>query len=225
MSPDTITEPEKTTVTVTGVFAQFVTTRKRITGKVEEVARTAFKGETVEMPKTEADRLAELGMVRELSAQTVLDRALNPSDNVREGAVGGTQPVTVSPPSLGVPPQGDLTTGDTGTADVQPPPETPGGSEPRRAVEPPAPEEAGDGFDARGKTLDEVRAWLREQKPNGPATIAAANDDAEAAETIVEAEKLVRGSDPRTTVVTPLQAIIDGAGGQPEGGGVTPPAT
>lgn len=214
MSPDTITEPEKTTVTVTGVFAQFVTTRKRITGKVEEVARTAFKGETVEMPKTEADRLAELGMVRELSAQTVLDRALNPSDNVREGAVGGTQPVTVSPPSLGVPPQGDLTTGDTGTADVQPPPETPGGSEPRRAVEPPAPEEAGDGFDARGKTLDEVQAWLRRERPNMPATVAAANGDPAAAETVLEAERLARNGDARGDVERNLTAIIDADGNE-----------
>jgi hypothetical protein len=64
-------------------------------------------------------------------------------------------------------------------------------------------------FDARGKSVQEVVAWLQAEKPNAQATVAAAHDDPDAASTVLDAEVTASGDDPRATVEKPLQKIID----------------
>lgn len=200
MSTDT-EAPRKRTVRA--VFVTYRKTVRSLTGQKREVSRTAFRNEELpdDVPAAEVKRLDALGALDDLDAATALARALNPADNVAEGGGPTTEPVTVSPPGMGAAPAGDHTKGDTGTEPVQPPPDVtpPGGGE----------GEAGE-FDARGKSLDEAQAWLTaEPKPTAPQVVAAAHDDAEAAETLLEAERLTTGQDPRATVEKPLKKIID----------------
>lgn len=211
-----MTTQSKSKRTIRAVFATYRDVTKSLAGQDREVTRTGFAGDEVELLPSEEERLEALGALEpkderrssELQDPTgAISRALNPSDNVGEGgALTRTAPITVSPPSLGVPPEGGLLTGDTGTEDVQPPP----GAD----VDGAAGGGAGE-FDARGKDLDEVQEWLRSERPTAPQVVSAAGDDPEAAETLLEAERLVRGGDPRATVEKPLQSIID----REQGGG------
>lgn len=186
------TKKDREEVTITGVFAQYTDTFVDYAGETREVVRTADRGETVEIPAGEAARLRALGVVEDPDTDALaatLARAVNPNDTNGPGH----QPVpSVSPPSGGVAPVGDLLTGDTGDADT--------------------PAAAGSGaFDARGLEVVEVIEWLEVAKPNAGDTIAAANGDAAAAAVIIEAEDTVRGGDPRGSVVKGLQKIVDEA--------------
>lgn len=177
------------------------------------ITRTARRGASVDLSSDEEARLQSLGALEPEdggeAGQSALDRALNPNDNQREGrgADGVTPPITVSPPPLGAAPAGDLTTGDTGTEPAQPSDTLSSGPEGSGAPS------AAEGYDARGKSLDDVQSWLRSETPTAPQVVQAANGDAGAAETLLEAEQLVSGGDPRKTVAEPLQKIIDGEGG------------
>lgn len=178
------------------VFATYRDTVPAIGGgQPRLVTRTARRGETVSIPSAEADRLESLGALSTASAQDVIDRALNPNDASAEGATGG-EPVTVSPPALGAEPSGDITKGDTGGDDVQPVTVTPdsGGAAT---------------FDARAADVDQAAEWLRSERPKASDVVDAAHDDPEAAQTLLEAERIASNGDPRKTVEQPLQAIID----------------
>lgn len=172
-------------------------------GPPRPVARSANRGQTVSIPASEAARLEALGaLTTPADAQAIIDRALNPADNQPEGGGPGApgEPLTVSPPSLGAEPTGDLTKGDTGGADVQPVSVAPGE------------EASGPTFDGRGADIDQAEAWLRSERPTAPQVVDAAHDDPEAAQTLLEAEQLVTNGDPRKTVEAGLQNIIDGSG-------------
>jgi hypothetical protein len=199
---------ERREVTVRTVFATYTDVVPSLVpgGNPRLVARSAARGETVTIPAQEADRLEALGAIEspdQTAVDAVLERALNPADNIAEGgaAVAGVEPVTVSPPGLGVAPAGDRTKGDTGGEDAQP-----------SATASPGATDASATFDARDASLDDAQAWLRSARPTAPQVVAAANDDPEAAETLLEAERLVRSGDPRKTVEEGLQAVIDGDG-------------
>jgi hypothetical protein len=194
-----------TTERVVGhVFATVRVPVKGADGKDRIVRRTVQRGQPLPegTPQSEVDRLERAGafVAEGDSLEAALARALNPADNHPEHRAAVSAPIpTVSPPPLGAAPEGPLTKGDTGAEDAQP---VPGAGE--------GGEEAGPGFDARGASLDDAQEWLREERPNAGDTVAAANGDPEAAETLLEAERLVRGGDPRATVEEPLQKIIDG---------------
>jgi hypothetical protein len=64
-------------------------------------------------------------------------------------------------------------------------------------------------FDARGKSATELSDWISSEKPNAPATIAAAHDDPATARTLIEAEQAAQGGDGRSTVVDKLAVIAD----------------
>lgn len=189
------------------VKAVYVTYREKVedaAGVKRVVSRTASRGTKVNLSSDEEKRLDALGGLvtdGDESTEAILARALNPTD-VSQPTPG--EPVTVSPPALGGEPAGDQTKGDTGADDVQPEP----GASPEGGG---AAAPAGAEYDAREKSLDEVTAWLRDAKPSGPKTVAAAHGDAAAAETLIEAEKLVSGDDPRKTVVEPLEKVIASA--------------
>lgn len=198
-------QAEVVEVTISGVFAQYKDTFVDYAGETREIIRTAERGETVEMSAVEAARLRSLGVVEDPDTdalEATLARAVNPND----GNGPGHQPVpSVTPPSGGVAPVGDLLTGDTGGPDSQPVvTEVPGGDG-----------GAADGaFDARGLEVVEVIEWLEEKSPNAADTVSAAQGDAAAAKVILEAEDTVSGGDPRATVVKPLQKIADGDSGE-----------
>lgn len=62
-----------------------------------------------------------------------------------------------------------------------------------------------------GKSVEELTAWLEEERPNAPKTVAAAGDDPELAARLLEAEESVTGREARSSVVSKLQEIIDSA--------------
>jgi len=193
---------DRVEVTIKGVFAQYKDTFVDYAGETREVVRTAERGQTVEVPATEAALLRSLGVIEDPEADALaatLARAINPNDTNGPGH----QPVpSVSPPSGGVAPVGDLLTGDTGGPDSPPVvPDAPAGSSAA----------AGGEYDARGREVVEVIEWLEESKPNAGDTISAAQGDAAAAAVLIEAEDTVRGGDPRASVVKALQKIVDEA--------------
>lgn len=191
-------------VTITAVFANYRDT-VQIPGTEQRraITRSARRGETVSIPASEAARLESLGAVGTADqVQAIIDRALNPTDNRAEGAAPTPgSPVDVSPPSLGVAPVGDLTTGDTGGDDVQPVTTTSGA--------------AGEvvTFDARAADVDQAVSWLQSERPTAPQVVEAAHGDGDAAATLLEAEQVASNGDPRKTVVQGLEAIIDGDDG------------
>jgi hypothetical protein len=67
-------------------------------------------------------------------------------------------------------------------------------------------------FDARGKSASEVSDWIQSERPNAATTVAAANDDPEAARVVLEAEAAAHEGDPRATVARPLEQIADRGG-------------
>lgn len=171
--------------------------------------------------------------------EETIRRGVNPTEGMPSLLELG--PVTVSPPGLGAQPQGfRLTAGDTGMEPLQPPAVPPRGPYEAETGAEPIPQEVADlaprgsdiaqassgksaaelrqgggeggAFDARGKSLSEVESWIREQRPTAPQTVAAAKGDAPTAETVLEAEKLAQGGDPRATVEGPLQKVIDSEG-------------
>lgn len=56
---------------------------------------------------------------------------------------------------------------------------------------------------------EELVNWIRDEKPNAAAVVAAANNDPERAQALIDAENEASGGDPRKTVVEPLQKIAD----------------
>lgn len=225
MAEQKIPLPDRATVPITSVFIQYRDVEEDLAGNRRVVVRTAFPAEHpegVSIPQVEARRLQGLGAVgAATSLEAAVSRALNPLDNRAEGATPAPAQLTVSPPPMGTPASGEFTAGDTGTGDVPggdpvpppPGPTTPGGDAGGGTTT----AGSGDGFDARGKTVSEVAEWLRAEEPNGTKTVAAAHGDPEAAETLLEAENLVRGGDPRKTVVEPLRKIAEseqGGGGE-----------
>lgn len=191
------------TATITAVFANYREVVTSLSGQEREVSRTAFRGQEVDLPQREFDRLKALGAIEsdQSTAQAVIARALNPLDVVPAPTA---EPVVVSPPPLGAAPAGDasLVEGDQGTADLQPPTTVAGDAGAGITT-------TATGYSAEGRSVTEVADWLRTESPNAPATVAAAGGDAETAETVLEAERLVRDGDPRSTVEQPLQRIID----------------
>ena len=59
--------------------------------------------------------------------------------------------------------------------------------------------------------MTEVTEWINSEKPNVQLTVAAANDDPDAAATILEAERVSHDGEGRTTVIDPLQKIVERA--------------
>jgi hypothetical protein len=189
---------------IKSVFATYRTVARDLAGNEREVTRTAFRGEEVDVPESEAKRLDALGAVE---IEEVMARALNPTD-VAPAPVG--EPVSVSPPPVGIPPAGEYVTGNTGAPDTEPSTVISGGTINDRPLDAPGGTTA---FVVGDKSVTEVADRLRSESPNATATVAAAGDDPGAAETLLEAERLVRDGDPRATVEKPLQAIIEREGG------------
>jgi hypothetical protein len=210
---------------VAGVFVSYRTVQENYAGERVEVVASADRGQEIELPEQEAKRLDSLAMLapegydgsdveaaveaRKAAVAENIRRAIDPT----AGLTGDLFPVgeiTVSPPSLGVPPAGGLIVeGDTGMPDIT-------RATPSQAAGPPrGPGDvtadngpSAEGFDARGKSVTEVSEWLDKANPNGPQTIAAAHDDAEAAETLKEAEELHTSGDARKTVIEGLDRVI-----------------
>lgn len=184
--------------TIRAVFAQYRETRTDLLDNDREIVATARRGETVEVAESEAKRLDALGSTEEaFAAQAVMDRALSADVPTAPDADAR---ITASPPGRGVAPAGELVLphGGEGSGAPVPDPEAGGTTTTTTAS-----------FDARGASLDEVTAWLRDSSPNATQTVEAANGDAEAAEVLLEAERIVRDGDPRSTVTGPLQKVVD----------------
>lgn len=60
-----------------------------------------------------------------------------------------------------------------------------------------------------GKSDQQIVEWLEEEKPTVPQTIAAAGDDPELAQRILDAEYQVTGRDARNGVVEGLERIVE----------------
>lgn len=191
---------------VLGVFVTYIGVKDDWRGK-RLVPLTASRAEKVQLRESDERRLDELGMlVPEGSgkdaarivaerANAALQRALNPYD-----VIVPVEPsvVVVSPPSGGVDPA--LLGGGEGTVISA----TAGGVVPasegahvgaREAVA------AGD--------VDSVAAFLRDAKPNAQETVGLAGDDPQRAQTVIDAENAARDGDGRSTVLEPLQRVVE----------------
>lgn len=58
---------------------------------------------------------------------------------------------------------------------------------------------------------DALVAWIRDQRPTAAAVVAAAGDDSDKAEALLQAEVEATGGQPRKSVKEPLEKIIQGA--------------
>lgn len=65
--------------------------------------------------------------------------------------------------------------------------------------------------DLSDKDVTELVEYLEENSPTAPQTISLANDDPELAEKLIEAENMVTGRDPRSTVIEGLEKVIEDA--------------
>lgn len=70
------------------------------------------------------------------------------------------------------------------------------------------PQHATEDYDARGKDVAELVAWLRDEQPTVDEVIAAAWNDADAAAGLLEAEAVVTEDAPRKGVQKGLEALI-----------------
>jgi hypothetical protein len=59
------------------------------------------------------------------------------------------------------------------------------------------------------RSHDKLVTWIRDERPKAAEVVAAAGDDPDKAEALMEAENEASGGDPRKTVVERLQKIID----------------
>lgn len=67
-------------------------------------------------------------------------------------------------------------------------------------------------FDAATASVEELVAYLENEKPNAAETVALAGDDPEVAAKVLEAEGMFAGErEPRASVVKPLTAVVDAA--------------
>jgi hypothetical protein len=230
--------PEMEKRVVAHVFANYKTVQRNYAGELVEVLPTAARGDEIEVPVEEAARLEQFGTLaprgwspgdvfaaieaRRAAVEETIRRGVNPTEGLPHDLFAGPR-VTVSPPGGGAEPEGySMHAGDVGMPDVQP---AAAPADDRAAAgralnrEPVGGADAAEGYDARGRDLTEVAAWIEAAKPNAQQTVAAARDDAAAAETVLEAERLTHGGDPRSTVEGPLQRIIEseGQGGDEEG--------
>lgn len=56
---------------------------------------------------------------------------------------------------------------------------------------------------------DELVAFISEEKPSVPDTVALANEDPEQARRVLAAEEIAKDGDPRQTLVTKLEALLE----------------
>jgi hypothetical protein len=220
--------PELVKRVVTALFATYTTVRADLVGNPREVVLTADRGELIELPQIEADRLEALDAVApegvavhddaarraalldayraergdSEALERALARAVNPLD-VQQPATSVQQSVTS--PGLGAAPVGTVVTGDTGAADDQPPADTTpeGGTGAVRADAP----------DVRAIEVGGLAEWIKSERPNGDDTVALAEGDAELAAKVLEAERVATGNDPRKGVERKLTALADTSGG------------
>lgn len=200
---------ETQTRTVAHVFANYRDEVER-GGKTRTIARSAKRGQQVTLSAAEAERLDSLGALvpkgedgadlfnPHTAAAELRDRILSAATTRAEGlAAALPAQLTVSPPSLGVAPVGDVVTGDTGGDPVQPP----GVVTPLSGV--------GDAvsIDVAEAGPGQIADHIRDEKLNASDTVALAGDDPALAAKVLEAEQLAHGGDARSTVVGPLEKI------------------
>jgi hypothetical protein len=200
---------------IKAVFANFKAKGQASDGTPIIVLRSKNRGDTIDtdtLADGELERLERsgsfvpVGLERpaELLEEAML-RSLNAFDVVRETG----QPLSVSPPSMGVAPRGDYTTGDTGIVPV---------SDPLAVAEikaSPLPRTDAPDVEDTAALSEFIKTGGDAQKAlTVPETVALAEGDAERAKLVLEAEKAATGQDPRKGVEAELQKIIEGGGGQ-----------
>jgi hypothetical protein len=232
--------PELEARIVTALYATYQAVQEDVAGNKTVVVRTAQRGESIDLAPSEVARLEALGAIagpgedgataearREAAleqyraergdaeaVQAAVARALNPLDTVTDVT---SPPVSVSPPSLGATPRGDVVTGDTGGPD-SPPVVTDETGAVGGVVR--APEGGGvggvvraDAPDVASSSVAELSAWISEESPNGSDTVALAEGDPELAAKVLEAERAATGGDPRKGVERKLTALAGTSGG------------
>lgn len=191
--PDT---QEKVRRQVKAAFVGFHELVVDLAGNKQVVRRTEHRGQVIDLPKSEAERLKDhlvpegqeiLGTTTE-DARAALERALAPSTQGQ--GIPGPAP-SISPPSLGAVPVGDVVTGDTGGPDSPP------------VGQEPSPATGAQPGDA------DLEARIREDKLTVDDTVALADDDPARARRVLDAEAAANDGKPRKGVEDKLQAIID----------------
>lgn len=197
--------------TVSGVFVQYRSVEEDLLGNKVLVMQTADRGEEIELDPREAERLEQAGMLapegtsreeivaavhRRSEAHAALRRALNPADNVLAVDALPNAPESVSPPSLGAAPRGEIVTGDTGRPDQEPAPGAATESEGEFRADAP---------DVENTT--ELAAFINEEKLTVPQTVALAEGEPARAAAVLEAEKVATNGQPRAGVVKELEPL------------------
>jgi hypothetical protein len=71
--------------------------------------------------------------------------------------------------------------------------------------------EDGDELDPKTASLEELAAWIKDDKPTVQEVVDATDGDADTARKLLEAEKAATGNKPRATLVQGLTAVIESA--------------
>lgn len=206
--------------TVAGVFVQYRSVETDLLGNDVVVLNTADRGDEIELPAQEAQRLESFGMLApegtsrdEVVASVVskadsihaaMARALNPADNVLAVSALPTAPPSVSPPTGGAAPTGDFVTGDTGGPDA--PPVNDLGD----VSEQPATDLRVDAPDTSDTAA--LAAFIRDEGLTVPQTVALAEGDPERAAQVLEAERTATDGEPRAGVTKSLEPLAAQSG-------------